>query len=74
VSESSQNPKINLKVIPAPSIGPVVSAPPVLVASTHTVDYTCGNCGTVLLHAEDGQIHNLQIHCTKCGAYNTTDK
>jgi ribosomal protein S27AE len=71
VNESS-NPKISLKIISAPSVGPVVSAPPVLIASTHTVDYTCGSCGIVLLHAEDEQIHNLQIQCTKCGAYNTT--
>jgi predicted RNA-binding Zn-ribbon protein involved in translation (DUF1610 family) len=73
VNESSPNPKISLKVIPAPSIGPVVSAPPVLIASAHTVDYTCGSCGTVLLHAEDGQVHSLVIHCKKCGSYNATD-
>jgi hypothetical protein len=48
--------KISLKVISA-----VVSAPPVLKASDHTIDYACGNCGTVLLHAEDGQIHNLVL-------------
>jgi hypothetical protein len=48
--------KISLKVISA-----VVSAPPVLKASDHTIDYACGNCGAVLLHAEDGQIHNLVL-------------
>jgi hypothetical protein len=47
--------KISLKVISAPATGPVVSAPPVLKASDHTIDYACGNCGAVLLHAEDGQ-------------------
>lgn len=73
VNESSQHPKISLKVIPAPSIGAVVSAPPVLIASAHTVDYTCGNCRTVLLHAEDGQVHNLVIRCVQCGSYNATE-
>jgi hypothetical protein len=41
--------KISLKVIVAPTTGPVVSAPPVLKASDHTIDYVCGNCGAVLL-------------------------
>jgi hypothetical protein len=27
----------------------------------------------VLLHAEDGQVHGLLIHCTTCGAYNSTE-
>ncbi|MET0671773.1 MAG: hypothetical protein ABWY66_17415 [Xanthobacteraceae bacterium] len=67
------NPKVRLKVIPAPSVGAVVSAPPVLIASTHTVDYTCGHCDAVLMHAEHGQVHNLVIHCVACGSYNTTD-
>ena len=53
--------KISLKVISAPATGPVVRAPPVLKASDHTIDYACGNCGAVLLHAEDGQIHNLVL-------------
>jgi hypothetical protein len=56
--------KISLKVVAAPATGPVVSAPPVLTASDHTIDYAWGNCGVVLLHAEDGQVHNLVIHCT----------
>jgi DNA-directed RNA polymerase subunit RPC12/RpoP len=64
--------KINLKTIPAPAIGAVVSAPPVLKASDHTIEYACGHCGTVLLHAEDGQVHNLTIRCTVCGSYNAT--
>jgi hypothetical protein len=43
------------------------------VASTHTVDYACENCDTVLLHAEDGQVHNLVIQCNQCGSYNMTE-
>jgi len=70
---SSVHRQIRLKVIPAPAIGPVVQAPPVIVASTNTIDYLCGRCGTLLLHAEIDQIHNLLIHCTACGAYNSTD-
>jgi hypothetical protein len=65
--------KISLKVITAPAIGAVVSAPPILNASDHTIDYACGSCGTILLHAEDGQVHNLTIRCTICGNYNSTN-
>jgi transcription elongation factor Elf1 len=60
-------------VVSAPSIGHAVSAPPILDAATHTIDYTCGKCGTVLMHAEDNQVHGLLIHCGICGAYNATD-
>jgi hypothetical protein len=38
--------KIPLKVVTAPAIGAVVEAPPVLIASELSVDYTCGRCGT----------------------------
>jgi len=61
--------KISLKVIAAPATGPVVSAPPVLKASDHLRKLQ----RAVLLHAEDGQVHNLAIHCTECGSYNSTD-
>ena len=52
-------PKISLKVVHAPPVGVVLDAPPVLVASEHSVDYTCGHCGTILLHAEEGQIRGV---------------
>ena len=71
--QKPQNPKVRLKVIRAPSVGAVVSAPPVLIASNHSVDYACGHCNTILMHADQGQVHNLVIHCTQCGSYNTTD-
>ena len=67
------HPKVSLKVVSAPTSGSVVTAPPVLVASTHTVDYGCGTCGAVLMHAEAGQVHNLVIRCTECGGCNSTD-
>ena len=40
--------------------------------SSNTIDFLCGNCGTVLLHAENDQVHGLFIHCTQCGACNAT--
>jgi predicted RNA-binding Zn-ribbon protein involved in translation (DUF1610 family) len=67
-------PKIALKVIVAPSTGHVVDAPPVLMASEHSVDYTCGSCGTVLLHANHSQVYGLLIHCKNCGSYNATEQ
>jgi len=69
----SERSKVSLKIIVKPMSGPVVSAPPILIASTHTVDYTCGFCGAVLMHAEADQVHNLVIHCTECGAFNATE-
>ena len=68
-----KHPKVRLKLIPVPTDGPVVRAPPVLFASTNSIDYGCGHCDAVLLHAEDGQVHNLVIRCVWCGSYNSTD-
>jgi hypothetical protein len=67
-----QNPQRTLRVVEARGTENVVDAPPVLIASSHTIDYLCGNCRTVLLHAEDDQVHGLFIHCTQCGACNAT--
>jgi predicted RNA-binding Zn-ribbon protein involved in translation (DUF1610 family) len=67
------DPKISLTIVPASSVVHFAEAPPTIVASEHSVDYTCGTCGTVLLHAEEGQIFGLTIHCTQCGSYNSTD-
>ena len=65
--------KCSLKVVQAPRVGEALDAPPILVASPQMVDYTCGQCGVVLLHAEEGRVHGLLIRCGACGAYNTTD-
>ena len=65
--------RVALKLVPTPWAQRIVSAPPVLIASTNTVDYVCGDCGAVLMHAEEGQVHNLVIHCTECGSYNKSD-
>ena len=74
-TQQKQNPKVRLRTVRPPSIGsPLVHAPPMLIASTHTVDYACANCDAVLLHAETGQVHNLVIHCNQCGSYNITEE
>jgi DNA-directed RNA polymerase subunit RPC12/RpoP len=62
-----------LKVVQSPATGHVMSAPPTLIASTHTIDFCCGRCGAILLHAEEDQVHGLLIRCTDCGSYNATD-
>ena len=38
--------KISLAAVIAPAFGIVLDAPPVLVASDHSVDYTCERCST----------------------------
>ena len=65
--------KISLTAVIAPAFGIVLDAPPVLVASDHSVDYTCERCSTILLHAEEGQVRGFLIRCTKCGTYNSLD-
>jgi predicted RNA-binding Zn-ribbon protein involved in translation (DUF1610 family) len=65
--------KISLKVISAPGTGPVLDAPPILREIDQSVDYTCGQCGTILLHAEENRVHSVVIHCANCGSYNSTD-
>ena len=64
---------ISLKVVSAPKTGIVLDSPPVLIASEHSVDFTCGQCDTILLHAEENQIHGILIRCTECGSYNATN-
>jgi hypothetical protein len=65
---------VKLAIIRAPQdVLRALDAPPILIASTNTVDYCCGNCPTVLMHADDGQVYNLMIRCTVCGSYNLTN-
>jgi DNA-directed RNA polymerase subunit RPC12/RpoP len=71
--DNQEHPRVALKLISTPCAHHIVSAPPILIASTNTVDYVCGDCGVVLLHAELGQVHNLVIHCTACGSCNATN-
>ena len=65
--------KISLRVIAQPEPGIALDAPPILQAYAHYVDYTCGRCDTILLHAEEDKVHGLLIRCTNCGSYNSTD-
>jgi len=58
--------------VEAKGIENAVNAPPILYASSHTIDFVCGNCGAVLLHAEDNQVHGLFIRCTKYESLNAT--
>jgi predicted RNA-binding Zn-ribbon protein involved in translation (DUF1610 family) len=68
--------QILLEVMDHPSAAAViaaVTAPPVLEASSHTIDYACGRCGTVLMHADKDQVHGVFVRCAKCGSYNATE-
>ena len=65
--------RVSLKIVPSSTLGKAISAPPILDASSHTIDYVCGSCKTVLLQAEDGQVHNVLIKCVTCGTFNSTD-
>jgi DNA-directed RNA polymerase subunit RPC12/RpoP len=55
------------------STGIVLDALPVLIASEHSVDYTCGRCRTILMHAEEDQVRGFLIRCTSCGTYNSLE-
>jgi hypothetical protein len=48
----SERKRDNLRIVDLPVGRRILAAPPILIASTHTVDYCCRHCGTVLLHAE----------------------
>jgi predicted RNA-binding Zn-ribbon protein involved in translation (DUF1610 family) len=65
--------KVELKVISAPAAGVILDAPPILREADQSVDYTCGHCGTILLHAQENRVHSVVIHCGNCGSYNSTD-
>jgi predicted RNA-binding Zn-ribbon protein involved in translation (DUF1610 family) len=65
--------QICLKPIRGPGHNGLVSAPPILNAGDNAINFICAKCGVVLMHAEEGQVHNLAILCTGCGSYNSTD-
>ena len=62
-----------LKVIPAPLIGRVPTAPPVLEAPNPTVECKCGNCSAVLMRGDGSKAYPLMVRCISCGSYNSTD-
>jgi uncharacterized Zn finger protein len=49
-----------------------VKTPPIIQLGTEN-DYACGSCGTVLLTANSGQVHNVLLECSQCGAVNKAD-
>jgi predicted RNA-binding Zn-ribbon protein involved in translation (DUF1610 family) len=65
--------RISLTVVEPPATGVILDAPPILRTDDDSVDYVCGNCATILLHAEEHKVHGVQIHCANCGAFNSTD-
>jgi hypothetical protein len=71
----SDLPQKTLKVIPEPPLvlGAVVHAPPLLKATRPTLEYACGNCGALLMRADEKEDHALVIHCTLCDSFNSTD-
>ena len=65
--------KIPLKVVTAPAIGVVLEAPPVLVASEHSVDYVCAVAPPFYCMPTRDKLMGSLIHCAKCGSYNLTE-
>jgi hypothetical protein len=66
-------PTIPLIVLPGPTVdAQAVKTPPVLELGTEN-DYACGSCGTVLLRANAGQVHNVVLQCSRCNALNKVD-
>jgi predicted RNA-binding Zn-ribbon protein involved in translation (DUF1610 family) len=62
-----------LKVIAAPASGDAIHAPQPITVSANTNHYLCGHCGTLLVIADNGQLHGLTVQCRKCGHYNAVD-
>jgi DNA-directed RNA polymerase subunit RPC12/RpoP len=69
-AEAKRSGETNMKAIPSSFDWPLCPLPS---SPDHSVDYICGNCRAVLLHAEDSPMHNLLILCTECGAHSSTD-
>jgi predicted RNA-binding Zn-ribbon protein involved in translation (DUF1610 family) len=66
-------PQKTLKVIPAPLVETVPSAPPALETPNPTVEFKCGNCGAVLMRVDEGGVYPVIVLCISCGSYNLTD-
>jgi hypothetical protein len=66
-------PRWTLKVVPAPLIEGVPTAPPVLETTPNpTVECRCGTCGAVLMRVDETKASPLMILCLSCGSYNST--
>ncbi len=64
---------LTLRVIPPPGVGHVVPAPPPITVAENTNHYLCGQCGTLLVIADDDQVHGLIVRCRECGRYNEVE-
>ena len=62
-----------LKVVSAPLFEVVPRAPPALELPNPTVEFTCGNCGAVLMRTNEEKVDPLVVLCSSCGSYNSTD-
>jgi hypothetical protein len=66
------HPQRKLRLVKNPKFGRPRAWPPVPDTSSDTIDFLCGNCGILLMHVNEGQVHGVFIHCTECGACNTS--
>jgi DNA-directed RNA polymerase subunit RPC12/RpoP len=64
---------LKLRVIPPPGIGYATSAPPPLIVTPNANRYVCGQCGTLLVVADDDEVHGLIVRCRECGRYNQVE-
>ena len=62
-----------LQVVPAPLIEVVPPAPLEPEMPNPTVEFTCGNCGVLLMRADEEKVYPLVLLCSSCGSYNSTD-
>jgi DNA-directed RNA polymerase subunit RPC12/RpoP len=48
-------------------------APSPITVTAETNRYVCGQCGTLLVIADDDQVHGLVVRCRECGRYNEVE-
>jgi hypothetical protein len=63
-----------LRLVKSPKFDQPPNMPSASDASSDSIDFHCGNCGILLIRANKGQVHGAFIHCTECGACNTSDR
>ena len=61
-------PQRTLKVIRAPLVETLPSAPPALELPNPTVEFTCGNCGAILIRGDEEKVYPLVVLCNSCGS------
>jgi hypothetical protein len=66
---------LKLRVVPhpePPAKPPVTPRGAAILAPTG-VKRICGNCGTLLLTSEQGQLHGFVVQCWECGVCNAVE-